>query len=39
MRDGLHVFGESPSGRLRLDTLLALLRVPRGDGKGANAGL
>ena len=36
---GLHVFGESPSGRLRLDTLLALLRVPRGDGKGANAGL
>lgn len=39
IRDGLHVFGESPSGRLRLDTLLALLRVPRGDGKGANAGL
>ncbi|KAB0755395.1 cobaltochelatase subunit CobN, partial [Pseudomonas aeruginosa] len=32
-------FGESPSGRLRRDTLLALLRVPRGDGKGANAGL
>ena len=39
IRDGLHVFGESPSGRLRRDTLLALLRVPRGDGQGANASL
>ncbi|MBD1599270.1 cobaltochelatase subunit CobN [Pseudomonas typographi] len=39
IRDGLHVFGESPSGRLRSDTLVALLRVPRGDGKGANASL
>ncbi|WP_268796595.1 cobaltochelatase subunit CobN [Pseudomonas huanghezhanensis] len=37
IRDGLHVFGESPSGRLRIDTLLALLRIPRGDGKGAQA--
>ncbi|TDV72383.1 cobaltochelatase subunit CobN [Pseudomonas sp. LP_7_YM] len=37
IRDGLHVFGESPSGRLRTDTLLAILRVPRGDGRGANA--
>ncbi|WP_028694153.1 cobaltochelatase subunit CobN [Pseudomonas cremoricolorata] len=37
IRDGLHVFGESPQGRLRRDTLLALLRVERGDGKGANA--
>jgi cobaltochelatase CobN len=39
IRDGLHVFGESPSGRLRIDTLLALLRVPRGDGRGAGQSL
>ncbi|MGE8412125.1 MAG: cobaltochelatase subunit CobN [Pseudomonas sp.] len=39
IRDGLHVFGESPEGRLRLDTLLALLRIPRGDGKGQHASL
>ncbi|SFB02935.1 cobaltochelatase CobN [Pseudomonas sp. NFIX10] len=37
IRDGLHIFGESPSGRLRIDTLLALLRIPRGDGKGAQS--
>ncbi|WP_419710794.1 cobaltochelatase subunit CobN [Pseudomonas sp. NFX224] len=39
IRDGLHVFGESPVGRLRLDTLLALLRIPRGDGRGAQSSL
>jgi cobaltochelatase CobN len=39
IRDGLHIFGESPSGRLRIDTLLAILRVPRGDGRGAQASL
>ena len=39
IRDGLHVFGESPAGRLRIDTLAALLRVARGDGRGANASL
>ena len=39
IRDGLHVFGEAPSGRLRRDTLLALLRVERGDGRGGNASL
>ncbi len=39
IRDGLHIFGESPSGQLRRDTLLALLRIPRGDGQGANASL
>ena len=39
IRDGLHVFGESPAGPLRRDTLLALLRIPRGDGQGGNASL
>lgn len=39
IRDGLHVFGESPEGRLRIDTLAALLRVPRGAGKGGDASL
>ncbi|HXH01823.1 MAG TPA: cobaltochelatase subunit CobN [Candidatus Competibacteraceae bacterium] len=39
IRDGLHVFGESPAGRLRADTLLALARLPAGDGKGANRSL
>ncbi|MFJ2709863.1 cobaltochelatase subunit CobN [Pseudomonas sp. NPDC087346] len=39
IRDGLHIFGESPTGRLRIDTLLALLRIPRGDGKGAQSSL
>lgn len=39
IRDGLHVFGESPQGRLRIDTLLALLRIPRGDGRGAQGSL
>ncbi|WP_273820683.1 cobaltochelatase subunit CobN [Pseudomonas asplenii] len=39
IRDGLHVFGESPQGRLRIDTLLALLRIPRGDGRGARSSL
>ncbi|MEG5263324.1 cobaltochelatase subunit CobN [Pseudomonas sp. JDS28PS106] len=39
IRDGLHVFGESPQGRLRTDTLLALLRIPRGDGRGAHSSL
>ena len=39
IRDGLHVFGQAPQGRLRSDTLLALLRVERGDGKHGNASL
>jgi len=30
IRDGLHVFGRSPAGRQRADTLLALARFPRG---------
>lgn len=39
IRDGLHVFGRSPAGRLRRDTLLALARHPVGDGRGARQGL
>jgi len=35
IRDGLHVFGHSPQGRLRRDLLVALARTPRGyDGPG-----
>ncbi len=30
IRDGLHVFGRSPEGRLETDLLAALVRVPRG---------
>ncbi|PNU04427.1 cobaltochelatase subunit CobN [Novosphingobium guangzhouense] len=30
IRDGLHVFGQSPEGRLRRDLLVALARTPRG---------
>ncbi len=39
IRDGLHVFGQSPEGRLQRDLVQALLRVPRGDGRGADASL
>jgi len=39
IRDGLHVFGVSPGGVQRRDTLLALGRFPVGDGQGANASL
>jgi cobaltochelatase CobN len=31
IRDGLHVFGASPTGRLERDLLAALARVPRGE--------
>ena len=34
IRDGLHVFGASPEGRLSDDLLAALLRLPRGGGEG-----
>ncbi|PIE13717.1 MAG: cobaltochelatase subunit CobN [Rhodobacterales bacterium] len=37
IRDGLHIFGQSPAGRLQRDLVQALVRVPRGDGKGADA--
>ncbi|SFP34560.1 cobaltochelatase subunit CobN [Tranquillimonas alkanivorans] len=39
IRDGLHIFGRAPEGRLERDLALALLRTPRGDGKGGNASL
>ena len=34
IRDGLHVFGQSPTGRLERDLIVALARVPRGEGAG-----
>jgi cobaltochelatase CobN len=39
IRDGLHIFGQSPEGRLSRDLLLALTRIPRGEGKGPDASL
>ena len=39
IRDGLHVFGVSPEGPLARDLLLALVRVPRGEGKRGDASL
>ena len=39
IRDGLHIFGAAPEGRLARDLTVALARVPRGDGKGRNASL
>jgi cobaltochelatase CobN len=39
IRDGLHIFGQSPTGQQETDLAIALARIPRGDGKGANASL
>ncbi|SFC70735.1 cobaltochelatase subunit CobN [Tropicimonas isoalkanivorans] len=39
IRDGLHVFGQSPEGRLARDLIVALTRVQRGDGAGGNASI
>lgn len=39
IRDGLHIFGEAPTERLLTDLVVALVRVPRGDGKGFNQSL
>ncbi len=39
IRDGLHVFGQSPTGQQEHDLAIALARVPRGDGTGADASL
>jgi len=39
IRDGLHVFGQSPTGRQARDLAIALARVPRGSGQGGDASL
>ncbi len=39
IRDGLHIFGQTPEGNLATNLAIALARVPRGDGKGKNASL
>ncbi|WP_421999540.1 cobaltochelatase subunit CobN [Roseovarius mucosus] len=39
IRDGLHVFGQSPTGQQEIDLAIALARVPRGDGQGGDASL
>ena len=39
IRDGLHIFGVAPEGRLLEDLLTALVRVPRGKGDGGDASL
>ncbi|MEL6267613.1 MAG: cobaltochelatase subunit CobN, partial [Pseudomonadota bacterium] len=38
IRDGLHVFGAAPEGRLETDLLAALARLPRGIGPYRGAG-
>ncbi len=35
IRDGLHVLGEGPVGKQRAETLVALARVPRANGRSA----
>ena len=39
IRDGLHCFGTSPTGRFARDLIAQMLRIPRDDGQGANASL
>lgn len=39
IRDGLHIFGVSPSGEQRHTTLSALARFPVGDAQGSRMGL
>lgn len=39
IRDGLHIFGTSPEGRLRDDLVTALVRVPRHQGEGGDQSL
>lgn len=39
IRDGLHIFGQSPEGAQERDLAIALLRVPRGEGKSSEASL
>lgn len=37
IRDGLHVFGQSPAGAMARDLAVALARVPRGEADGDNS--
>ncbi len=39
IRDGLHIFGVSPEGRLKTDLAVALARLPRGKGEGEDQSL
>ncbi len=39
IRDGLHIFGLAPQGRLLTDLTVALARVPRGTGEGGDQSL
>ncbi|MDH3658538.1 MAG: cobaltochelatase subunit CobN [Alphaproteobacteria bacterium] len=39
IRDGLHILGRAPVGDQLTDLLVALVRVPRGDGLGGNASI
>jgi len=39
IRDGLHIFGTSPEGRLETDLLQALTRIPRGQADDGDASL
>ncbi|WP_119273937.1 cobaltochelatase subunit CobN [Taklimakanibacter deserti] len=39
IRDGLHILGSSPQGRLETDLLVALTRVPRGLGEESDQSL
>jgi cobaltochelatase CobN len=39
IRDGLHILGESPKDQQETDLLVALTRMPRGDGTGGNRSL
>ena len=39
IRDGLHIFGRAPEGRLLTDLVTALARVPRGLGQGVDQSL
>lgn len=39
IRDGLHIFGQAPQGRLADELIVALARVPRGRGRGGDMSL
>ena len=39
IRDGLHILGRAPIGDQLIDLLVALVRVPRGDGSGNDASI